>query len=146
MCCQACRTHPVLSRTCRMIAIGKFYKPSYTKGGLFNVRLRELVHKCVSSRAPLVIHHCRTMNTALAIALLFIAHATMGYCGDEEYNQRQYDNPYMWMMMMNAGPQTTAFNPWMLLFLGIGTILLSRDLMVVPSIDKPEAISLLKSQ
>jgi len=47
-----------------MVALGKFYKPSYTKGSLFNVRLRELVHKCVSSRAPLVIHQCRTMKCA----------------------------------------------------------------------------------
>lgn len=85
------------------------------------------------------------MNTVLAIALLFIALATVGYCGDEEY-KRQYDNPYMWMMMMNAGPQTTAFNPWVLLFLGIGTVLLSRELMVAQWVDRPEAVSLPKSQ
>lgn len=68
------------------------------------------------------------MNTPLLIAALLIAHAVLGYCGDNEDNYRQYDCPYMWMMM-NAGPQLTGLDPLVLLCLGIGTVLLSRELM-----------------
>lgn len=71
------------------------------------------------------------MNTLLVIATLLIAHAVLGYCGDDEDNFRQYDCPYMWMMM-NAGPQPTGLDPFVLLLLGIGIVLLSRELMIVP--------------
>ena len=64
------------------------------------------------------------------VATIIVACATLGMCSEEEddLGKRQYDCPYMWMMM-NAGPQPTGFNPWLLLFLGIGVVLLSRDLL-----------------
>ena len=72
------------------------------------------------------------MKTVLVITTVLVAYAALAYCGDKGYDSRQYyDNPYIWMMM-NAGPQPTGLNPWVLLFLGIGTVLLSRELTVTP--------------
>ena len=71
------------------------------------------------------------MNTLLVIGTLLVVHVVLGYCGDNEDNYKQYDCAYMWMMM-NTGPQPTGFDPFVLLLLGIGTVLLSRELMAIP--------------
>lgn len=79
-----------------------------------------------------VISHWRRMRTVLVITTLLVAYAALAYCSDKGYESKQYfDNPYMWMMM-NAGPQAAGLNPWVLLFLGIGVIFLSKELTVAP--------------
>ena len=68
-------------------------------------------------------------KTLLIITTLVVVQITLGCCGgsDEvDESKRQYDE-YMWMMMMNGGPQVTGLSPWLLLCLGVGATLFSSD-------------------
>lgn len=75
------------------------------------------------------------MKAFIVIATCLIAQATLANCGDN--NDYYSDCAYMWMMMMNSGPQVTGLGLWLLVGVGLTALLLSMD---IPSMGRRDAI------